>query len=148
MTDNAETKVKAVQQVIPMLSYRDGARALKWLAGAFGFVELDRRIDATGRLTHGEMSTGRGTIMLATPSVDYEGPRRHRTHCERARRWSEVPHIVDGVLAYVDRVDDHHERAAAAGATVLSAPEGEPGHRRYRVEDIGGHRWMFCEPAD
>ncbi|HEY5809769.1 MAG TPA: VOC family protein [Povalibacter sp.] len=132
--------------VIPMLSYEDGPAALVWLATAFGFVECARMVDATGRLTHGEMEThGGGLIMLATPTADYESPKRHRADCERARRWHAVPWVIDGVLVYVDAIDEHFARAKAAGATMLSdIEEGFPG-RRYRVEDLEGHRWMFMQ---
>lgn len=128
-----------------MLAYEDGAAALDWLARAFGFVERARMLDGTGRLSHGEMETGEGLIMLATPSPHYEAPRHHRETCETARRWSEVPWVIDGVLVYVDDVDAHIETARAAGATILSeVEEGFPG-RRYRAEDLEGHRWMFME---
>lgn len=128
-----------------MLAYEDGAAALDWLARAFGFVERARMLDGAGRLSHGEMVAGEGLIMLATPSPHYEGPRHHRETCEAARRWSEVPWIVDGVLVYVEDVDSHLETARAAGATILSeVEEGFPG-RRYRAEDLEGHRWMFME---
>ncbi|HEX6488693.1 MAG TPA: VOC family protein [Candidatus Dormibacteraeota bacterium] len=131
--------------VVPMLAYEDGAAALDWLARAFGFVERARMLDGAGRLSHGEMVAGEGLIMLATPSPHYEGPRHHRETCEAARRWSEVPWIVDGVLVYVEDVDSHLETARAAGATILSeVEEGFPG-RRYRAEDLEGHRWMFME---
>ena len=133
--------------VIPMLSYEDGAAALEWLAKAFGFSERMRLQDADGRLTHAEMTVGDGMIMLATPSPDYEGPRRHRQHCERAKRWSTVPFIVDGVYVTVDNVDEHCARARSAGATILSEPEAGPAGRRYRAEDLEGHRWMFTERA-
>ena len=132
------------QVVIPMLAYEDGVAALEWLARAFGFVEKTRMLDG-GRLSHGEMDTGGGVVMLATPSPHYQGPRRHRQSCEAARRWSEVPWIVDGVLVYVNDVQAHFERAKAAGATILSEPEGGPPGQRYRVEDIEGHSWMFME---
>ena len=132
------------QAVVPMLAYEDGPAALDWLARAFGFVERARMLDG-GRLSHGEMDTGGGLIMLATPSPHYQGPRRHRESCEAARRWSEVPWVVDGVLVYVDDVDAHFQRARAAGATILSEPEGDPPGKRYRAEDLEGHRWMFIE---
>jgi PhnB protein len=132
------------QGVIPMLAYADGPAALDWLARAFGFIETVRRM-RDGRLEHGEMETGSGKIMLATPSPEYEGPRRHREHCEAARRWSTVPWIIDGVLVYVSDVDEHHARATQAGAVLLSNLEdGGPG-RRYRAEDLEGHRWMFMQ---
>ena len=126
-----------------MLAYEDGFAAMDWLATAFGFRELLRMAGADGRLAHGEMEAGEGIVMLATPTPDYESPRTHRTSCERARRWSQVPWVIDGVLVYVPDVDEHYKRARGAGATILSEPEdGFPG-RRYRAEDLEGHRWMF-----
>jgi uncharacterized glyoxalase superfamily protein PhnB len=131
--------------VTPMLAYEDGAAALLWLSKAFGFRELTRMTGDDGRLAHGEMETGDGVIMLATPSPDYEGPGRHREHCEAARRWSTVPWVIDGVLVYVDNVSEHYERAKKEGAGILSEPEIGPYGTKYRVEDIEGHRWMFME---
>jgi len=49
------------------------------------------------------------------------------------------------VLVYVDDVETHFQRAKAAGATVLSpVEEGQEG-KRYRAEDLEGHRWMFMQ---
>jgi PhnB protein len=135
----------ATPSVIPMISYEDGVAALDWLARAFGFEETDRQIGPDGRLAHGQMTASDGVIMLASPSPDYHGPRRHREICEQARKWSEVPWIIDGVLVYVRDLDRHFARAKAQGATILSQIEsGGPG-RRYRVEDLEGHRWFFFE---
>ena len=83
--------------------------------------------------------------MLATPTPDYEGPKHHREHCEQARKWSSVPWVIDGVLVYVDDIDGHYKRAKYAGANILSEPEGGPPGRRYRAEDLEGHRWMFMQ---
>lgn len=135
----------ADQGVIPMLAYEDGPAAMDWLVRAFGFVEKTRMLDDQGRLSHGELDTGSGLVMLATPTPAYRNPRHHRDECEVARRWSEVPYIVDGVLVYVADVAAHHRRAVAAGAQVLTPPE--TGAARYRVEDLEGHRWMFMERA-
>ena len=132
------------QGVIPMLAYENGPAAMDWLARAFGFQELDRRVEDR-RLTHGEMDTGGGVIMLATPSLHYRGPKRHREECDVARSWHDVPYIIDGVMVYVDDVDAHFQRAKANGATILSAVEGGGEGKRYRVEDIEGHRWMFMQ---
>ena len=128
-----------------MLSYEDGVAALEWLARAFGFRELARHTTPDGRLAHGEMRAGEGLIMLASPSPDYHGPRRHREVCEQARKWSAVPWIIDGVLVVVNDLDRHFKRAQAAGATVLSGIEEGPPGRRYRVEDLEGHRWFFVD---
>jgi PhnB protein len=128
-----------------MIAYEDGIAALEWLARAFGFREVARLTDARGVLTHGEMAVGDGLIMLATPTPDYVGPRRHRTECEHARRWSAVPWVIDGVLVHVDDLDAHFAQAKAAGAMILSEIEEDAPGRRYRAEDLEGHRWFFIE---
>jgi uncharacterized glyoxalase superfamily protein PhnB len=132
--------------VVPMISYADGPAAMDWLSRAFGFEERERWLDDSGRLSHGEMSTGGGLIMLATPTPDYEGPRLHRSHCDAAAAWAAAPWVIDGVLVYVDDVTAHFERAKGAGATLLSAVESGPGGSLlYRAEDPQGHRWMFMQ---
>lgn len=131
--------------VIPMISYENGVAALEWLAHAFGFRERARMTTPDGKLSHGEMEAGDGLIMLASPTPAYESPKRHRETCERARQWSKTPWIIDGVLVYVDDLDAHFARAKAAGAVILSEIEEGPPGRRYRVEDLEGHRWFFFE---
>jgi PhnB protein len=131
--------------VIPMIAYEDGPRAMDWLSQAFGFRERARMVAADGRLSHGEMETDEGVIMLATPSPDYRGPKSHRESCDQARKWSSVPYIVDGVLVYVKDVGAHYERARSAGATILSQLEEGGEGKRYRAEDLEGHRWMFIQ---
>ena len=133
--------------VIPMIAYENGSTAMDWLADAFGFKERARMTSPDGRLSHGEMEAGDGLIMLATPSPDYHGPKKHREECEQAQKWSSVPYIVDGVLVYVPDVSAHFERARSAGAHILSAVDETPDGKRYRAEDLEGHRWMFMERA-
>lgn len=133
--------------VIPMLTYEDGPAALDWLAQAFGFQEVTRWLDDEGRLAHGEMTTGSGRIMLATPTPAYQSPKHHRETCAAAQVWAQVPWVINGVLVYVADIDAHFAQAQQAGATILTALEdGFPG-RRYRAEDVEGHRWMFMQRA-
>jgi len=131
--------------VIPMIAYEDGPKAMDWLSSAFGFKERTRMVGEDGRLSHGEMQAGEGVIMLATPTPDYQAPRRHRAECEPTQKWSSVPYIVDGVLVYVDDVNAHYARAKQRGATILSEPEADDYGKRYRAEDVEGHRWMFMQ---
>ena len=131
--------------VIPMIAYEDGPRAMDWLAQAFGFKERTRMTAPDGRLSHGEMETGDGMIMLATPTPDYQSPKHHREECDPARKWSSVPYIIDGVLVYVADVSAHFDRASKAGARILSEVEETENGKRYRAEDVEGHRWMFVE---
>lgn len=134
----------AYPDVIAMLAYEDGVAALEWLANAFGFREHARMMHE-GRLSHGELDTGNGMIMLATSTPDYESPKHHREHCEQARKWSAVPWVIDGVMVCVDDIDEHFERAKKAGAHILSEIQRDAPGPRYRVEDLEGHRWMFLE---
>jgi PhnB protein len=131
--------------VIPMIAYEDGPQAMDWLSKAFGFRERARLVAADGLLGHGEMEAGEGLIMLATPSPDYRSPKSHRETCEQASKWSSVPFIVDGVLVYVADVTAHYEQARKAGATILSELEDGSDGKRYRAEDLEGHRWMFMQ---
>ena len=134
------------QMVVPMLAYANGPAAMDWLIRVFGFREHARVLDGGGVLTHGELWLGDGLVMLATPGPAYEGPKQHREHCERAKRWSEVPWVIDGVLVLVDDVAAHFERSKREGAHILSPLE--PGPRaQYRAEDLEGHRWMFMQRA-
>ena len=56
--------------------------------------------------------------------------------------------MIDGYMVQVEDVDAHHARAAAAGASVLRAPEDVQGIgiRLWSAEDAEGHRWMFTQP--
>jgi uncharacterized glyoxalase superfamily protein PhnB len=138
-----------MQTITPMLSYEDAATAIEWLERAFGFRE-DRGARQTapdGTVTHAEIRLGDGVVMLATPTPDYRGPKRHAEECEPARRWLAAPWVIDGVLVHVDDVDAHFARARDAGATLLSEVEENPFGRLYRVADLEGHRWMFLQPA-
>jgi PhnB protein len=133
------------QTIFPMIAYENAAAAMDWLAHAFGFTEIKRLTDKEGRVTHGELEISGGSLMVATPTLDYQGPKRHAQSCEQAQRWLSVPWIVDGVLVYVDDVDLHFRNAQAAGAEILSPPENGGAGRMYRAADLEGHRWMFAQ---
>jgi uncharacterized glyoxalase superfamily protein PhnB len=45
---------------------------------------------------------------------------------------------------YVADVDEHFERARAAGAEITSSPQDTGlGFREYHVNDLEGHPWTF-----
>jgi uncharacterized glyoxalase superfamily protein PhnB len=132
------------QRIVPMIAYEDTAGAIDWLAAAFGFTEHGRRyVMDDGTIGHAELELGGEIVMLATPSREYESPKRHRETCEAARRWLDNPWVIDGVLVLVDDLAAHHARAVAAGANVIRPPEEGPAGRLYTAEDLEGHRWMF-----
>lgn len=137
--------MKPVQTIVPMLSYEDGIAAMDWLIAAFGFVEKERWTDDSGRLTHGELEMSGQTVMLASPTPDYQSPKTLRENYAPAAKWLEVPYVINGVMVLVEDVDTLFERAQAAGAKMLSPIEdGFPG-RRFRVEDLEGQRWFFLQ---
>ena len=136
------------QRIVPFIGYEDAAAAIEWLGSAFGFVEdRDARYEEDGTITHAELELGGARIYVSTPA-GYASPRSLRETSELARRAYDNPWVIDGHFVEVDDVEAHYERARAAGAAILRAPE-EPGigHRIYSVEDLEGHRWMFGQPA-
>jgi uncharacterized glyoxalase superfamily protein PhnB len=139
------------QTIVPFIAYEDAAEAIDWLTRAFGFRENEqaRMTGDDGTIGHAELDVGDGSVIfLATPSPHYESPKRHRSHCEAAAKWSDNPWVIDGYMVQVDDVDAHHTRAVAVGATVLRAPEDVEGAgiRLWSGEDVEGHRWMFTQP--
>ena len=82
------------------------------------------------------------------PRLTTKAPCSIELTVEAAATWSAAPWVIDGVLAYVDDIVAHFERAKDAGASMLSGIESGPeGSRLYRVEDVEGHRWMFMQRA-
>jgi uncharacterized glyoxalase superfamily protein PhnB len=136
------------QGAIPMLSYEDCDAAASWLVRAFGFAEVDERYtDESGRLTHVELDTGGGRVMLGWPGPAYQSPRHHAEACREAAAWLDTPYVIDGVHVLVADVDSHSAVAREAGAEILRGPEDAPFGRLYAAADPEGHRWMFLQPA-
>ncbi|MDT3443990.1 MULTISPECIES: VOC family protein [unclassified Pseudofrankia] len=119
------------------LHYRDPKAALAWLAEAFGF-EVTMAIDGppeAPEMCHYEMScAGRGRIMigaewtaLARSPASVGGANTQRVHLQ-----------LPGGL------DEHCERARAAGAVIQAEPTDQfYGDRTYRAVDPEGHCWTF-----
>lgn len=111
--------------VIPVLGYRDVREAVAWLCRAFGFVERLRIADHRAQLAVGD-----GSLVVAGLSGGAEA--------------AGAP--GSSVMVRVRGIDAHFDRAAAAGAKVLSPPtDYSYGERQYTVADPGGHVWTFSE---
>jgi uncharacterized glyoxalase superfamily protein PhnB len=113
--------------VIPELPYPDVREAVEWLSRAFGFTERLQIGDHRAQLVY------EGGAVIA---IQGDAP-------------------GSTLLVRVADADAHHERAASAGAKILSEPADFPyGERQYSAVDPGGHRWTFSEsisdvdPAD
>jgi uncharacterized glyoxalase superfamily protein PhnB len=117
---------------VPYFSYRDAGAALSFLEEAFGFERVAAYEGDDGAVMHAEMRFGGGSLMMGTGQPPAPGdpaansPQAH------------------GVYVVVDDVDAHHDRARAAGATIVYGPEDtEFGTRRYRALDPEGYEWSF-----
>ena len=120
-------------EISPYLYYEDGAAAMDWLIGAFGFEEDMRMTNDEGRVEHGQLKLGGEMVMLGEPGSEYQNPNKRGG-------------ATAGVHVYVDDVDAHYERAKAAGATIHMEPTDQPyGDRRYDTEDLEGHNWFFAQ---
>ena len=120
-------------RVTPYLYYEDVDAAIEWLTRAFGFVEGMRMTGADGKATHADMAVSDSIIMMGHPGPGYKNPKR-------------LGHVTQAIYVYVDGVDQHFERAKAAGAKVLQEPKDQfYGDRTYGVEDPEGHHWYFAE---
>ena len=120
---------------IPFLSYEDAPAALDWLAKAFGFErsEVHERENGTG--AHAEMRFADGMIMLGSAGPNDLGMKTPR----------ELGAVNQGVYVIVDNgIDEHYERALAAGAEVVRPlHDTDYGSRDYIVRDPEGNLWSF-----
>jgi uncharacterized glyoxalase superfamily protein PhnB len=140
------TANQPLQTIVPMLTYEDGLRAMKWLISTFAFRETVRITTPNGGLAHGELETELGgRLMLADGPTGYESANTLAARYAPAGTWQSSRWAINGALVYVPDVIEHFARAKSAGAVILSEIEDGPPGKRYRAADFEGHRWMFIE---
>jgi len=121
------------QIVTPYLLYGECDQALDFLSRAFGFEEVLRYTGAEGYVNHAEMRVGDGNIYMGDPGDQYRNPKQ-------------TGHESVGIYVLVDDVDDHYERAKAAGAEITEElTDQDYGDRRYSARDPEGHHWYFAQ---
>lgn len=118
--------------VVPILVYEDVGKALEFLTRAFGFKER-LRAEHGGSISHAQMDIGECSIMMGKQGGPFRAPQDSATVSQYA-------------TVHIENIDDHCERARAAGAVILKEPTDMPfGVRQYTAKDIGGHWWTFSE---
>jgi uncharacterized glyoxalase superfamily protein PhnB len=125
---------------IPAVFYKDPIAALKFLETAFGFEVAALVTDADGKLAHSEVTFQGGALSVGGEwQGEIIGSARIRS-----------PQSVEGVntqflrINLTDGLDEHCERARAAGAVITAEPEDQfYGARVYRAVDPEGHVWNF-----
>ncbi len=120
---------------IPFLNYDDARAALDWLGAAFGFEQGDVHEGENGKVAHAELRAGDGMVMLGTAGANDLGMKTAK----------ELGAVNQGVYVIVDDgIDEHYERAAAAGAEVVrTLHDTDYGSRAYIVRDPEGNLWSF-----
>jgi uncharacterized glyoxalase superfamily protein PhnB len=115
--------------IYPTLSYEDAPAAIDFLCEAFGFERLqvmtgegdDREV------VHAELRLGDGIVMVG-------GRRRD----DLATSGTQLVYVA------LDDLDEHHARAAKAGAQIIREPfDTDYGSRDYQARDPEGNVWAF-----
>ena len=115
--------------IAPMLSVRNGAKAIEFYKGAFGAAELFRIDDASGAVV-ARLSVGAGEFWVADESPEH---------------FNFSPESLGGgtvrLVMTVEDPDAAFARAVAAGATVVWPVANQYGWRLGRIVDPFGHHW-------
>jgi uncharacterized glyoxalase superfamily protein PhnB len=119
--------------------YHDPLSALDWIERAFGFERTMVITDNEGRLAHSELRFRDAMIYVGS-------------------EWNDIiasPRSVGGKntqnihIQLETGIDEHCERARAAGAAIIQEPEDQfYGDRTYRALDLEGHLWTFGQTVD
>jgi PhnB protein len=120
--------------LVPMLSVRNGAKAIDFYKTAFGAVELFRVDNESGEVV-AQLSVGSAEFWLADESPQH---------------FNFSPESLGGgsvrMLLITKDPSAAFERAVAAGATVVSPVDEQHGWRVGRVVDPFGHHWEIGKP--
>ena len=125
---------KRTQRVVPILVYANISAA------------HDFRVDVRGFTSGGIHRHDDGEVSHAEVSLDGEAVWLHRVSPEYGLRGVAELGSASGMLnVFVDDVDAHHARTAAAGGRILYPPIDQPyGQREYSVSDPEGRIWSFA----
>ena len=121
--------------IAPLLSVRNGAKAVEFYKTAFGAAELLRVDDPVGAVV-AQLSVGGADFWLADESPEHS---------------NFSPETLGGgtvqMVMVVDDPDSVFDRAVAAGATVIWPVADQPYHWRVgRIVDPFGHHWEIGKP--
>jgi PhnB protein len=122
--------------IAPLLSVRNGARAVEFYEAAFGAVEVYRVEDPGGAVV------SRLTVEGAEFWLSDESP-EHANYSPESLGGGTVRMILT-----VPDPDALVARAVAAGAREVTAVEQAYGWRVGRIEDPYGHHWEIGHPLE
>jgi PhnB protein len=134
MPSHTQATVAQNTAISPLLSVRNGARAIEFYEAAFGAKELFRVDDNDGKVV-AQLSVGGAEFWLADESPP------HANFSPESLGGGTVRMIMT-----VENPDAAFARAIAAGATQVWPVHDEYGWRLGRVVDPFGHHWEIGKP--
>ena len=121
----ADYKGPGMHDVVYYLIPRGAAAYIDFLRNAFGAEVVERHEDPAGSVRHAKVRIGDSILGMG----------------EAHDQWQPMPAAIHH---YVPNVDEAYERALAAGATSLAAPEDKEYGARYAgVVDSQGNYWYL-----
>lgn len=134
MSNKPQTAKEPATSIAPMLSVRQGAKAIDFYKAAFGATQAFRT-DAPDGTVVARLSVQGAEFWVADESPE------HQNFSPESLNGSTTRMVL--VIADPDAAFD---RAVAAGAKVVNAMSNEYGWRLGRVLDPYGHHWEIGKP--
>ena len=120
--------------ISPMLSVRNGAKAVEFYKAAFGAGELFRMDSPSGEVV-AQLSVGTAAFWVSDESPE------HKNFSPESLGGGTVRMVM-----VVEDPDAAFDKAVAAGATVVWPVSNQYGWRLGRVVDPFGHHWEIGKP--
>ena len=134
MNDPTDTARTAKTSIAPMLSVRDGAKAVEFYKAAFGAAELFR-LDSEDGAVVARLAVSEAEFWVADESPE------HLNFSPESLGGGTVRMVM-----VVEDPDAAFARALAAGATAVSPVANQYGWRLGRIVDPFGHHWEIGKP--
>ncbi len=134
MSPHSKKAVDPRTAIAPMLSVRNGAKAVEFYKAAFGAGELFRIEDESGAVV-ARLSVGDAEFWVADESPE------HLNFSPESLGGGSVRMVMT-----VEDPDATFKRAVAAGATVVWPVNDQHGWRVGRIVDPFGHHWEIGKP--
>jgi PhnB protein len=134
MGDESQSAKDQKTAIAPMLSVRNGMRAIEFYKAAFGAGELFRLDDESGAVV-ARLSVGEAEFWVADESPE------HLNFSPESLGGGSVRMVM-----IVDDPDTAFARAITAGATVVWPVRNQYGWRLGRIVDPFGHHWEIGKP--
>ena len=134
MGNNPQSDSRRETSIAPMLSVRNGKKAIDFYKAAFGAAELFR-IDSESGEVVAQLAVGKAEFWVADESPEHS---------------NFSPESIGGgsvrMVMTVEDPDAVFDRAVAAGAKVIWPVANQYGWRLGRIVDPYGHHWEIGKP--